>query len=206
MKQIVPNYSFDKTAKTVTFSDFSSIRLDRILLITNVTSNVVIYQFNNNSLGGTVAGNVLTLTYDTSAMNNSDKLQIIYDTVTGDPTYSQSVVKLADNMGKTPQRAVVSLNASGNVISAVPGRLIKVYAFAAQSRNDNMTLQITDGVGGSSLSLRWALNTREGVSQPAVAPPAYYYKNAAVNTAIYAAITGVGTIDIEISYYADDAS
>jgi len=87
VKQTIKNYSFNKAAKTVTFTDFGSISLDRIYLITNVTSNVLIYQFNNNALGGTVSTNVLTLTFDTSTMNNTDKLQIIYDSATGDPTY-----------------------------------------------------------------------------------------------------------------------
>jgi hypothetical protein len=89
MKQLVKNYSFNKATKTVTFTDFSSIRLDRILLITDVTNNTVIYQFNNNALGGTVSGNVLTLALDTntSAFANSDSLQIYYDAASGDPTY-----------------------------------------------------------------------------------------------------------------------
>jgi hypothetical protein len=87
MKQIINTYSFNKTAKTVTLTDFTTISLGRILLITNVTAHTVVYQFNNPALGGSVSGNVLTLTYNTSAMSNTDKLQIIYDTAAGDPMY-----------------------------------------------------------------------------------------------------------------------
>lgn len=90
MKQIIKNYSFDKTAGTVTFSDFASISLDRLLLITNVTTNSVIYQFNESTLGGSVSGNVVTLTSPTNAMHDSDKLQIIYDCASGDPLYDAS--------------------------------------------------------------------------------------------------------------------
>ncbi len=79
MKTKINNYTFDKTAKTVTFTDYTTIRLDSILLITNVTDNVIVYNFADSTLGGTVATNVLTLTYDTSAMDNTDKLQIFYD-------------------------------------------------------------------------------------------------------------------------------
>lgn len=79
MKIQVTNYVFDKTAKTVTFTDYTTIRLDSLLLITNVTDNVIIYNFANPLLGGTVSGNVLTLTYNTSSMDNADKLQIFYD-------------------------------------------------------------------------------------------------------------------------------
>lgn len=92
MKQIISTYAFDKTAKTVTFTDFSSISLSRILLVTNVTANKVIYQFNNPALGGTVVGNVLTLAHDTGAMSNTDKLQIIYDCAIGDPLYDTASI------------------------------------------------------------------------------------------------------------------
>lgn len=78
MKVKVNNYTFDKTAKTVTFTDYVTIRLDSILLVTNVTDNIIIYNFANAALGGTVSANVLTLDYDTSAMDNADKLQIFY--------------------------------------------------------------------------------------------------------------------------------
>lgn len=79
MKLQITNYTFNKTAKQVTFTDYTTIRLDSILLITNVTDNVIIYNFADPLLGGTVATNVLTLTYDTSGMDNADKLQIFYD-------------------------------------------------------------------------------------------------------------------------------
>lgn len=90
MKQIVKNYSFNATARTVTFTDFAAIALDRLLLVTNVTANMVVYQFNDPTLGASTAGNVLTLAADTSAMHSGDKLQIIYDCATGDPIYDAS--------------------------------------------------------------------------------------------------------------------
>lgn len=85
MKQLIENYSFNKTAKTVTFTDFATIDLDRILLVTNVTRNIIIYNFADPAYGGTVATNVLTLTYDTSAQANTDKLQIFYEVAPTDP-------------------------------------------------------------------------------------------------------------------------
>lgn len=75
----VDNYLFDPVSRTITFVDYDSIRLDKIAIITNVTTNVMIYNFSSVSLGGTVSGNILTLTYNTSTMNSSDRLQIIYD-------------------------------------------------------------------------------------------------------------------------------
>lgn len=90
MKQIIKNYNFNASAHKVTFSDFSSISLDRVLLVTNVSTNSIIYQFNDASLGGSVSGNELTLTKDTSAMSDSHRLQIIYDCASGDPVYDAS--------------------------------------------------------------------------------------------------------------------
>lgn len=79
MKKLETNYTFNKTAKTVTLNDYTEILQNGLLLITNVTDNIVIYNFASSSLGGTVSGNTLTLTYDTSSMSNTDSLQIFYD-------------------------------------------------------------------------------------------------------------------------------
>ena len=79
----IDNYTFDKTAKTVTFTDYSSILLNSILLITNTTDGIIIYNFADSNKVGTVLNNILTLAYNTSAMDNLDKLLIYYD----DPTY-----------------------------------------------------------------------------------------------------------------------
>jgi len=81
MKKLITNYTFNPTAKTITFNDYSSIDLERILLITNVTRNIIIYNFADPNRGGTVSGNVLTLTYDTTGMADTDKLQIFYDDI-----------------------------------------------------------------------------------------------------------------------------
>lgn len=79
MKIKIDNYTFNKTAKTVTFTDYTTIRLDSVLIITNVESNIMIYNFVDPGAGGSVVNNVLTLDYNTTAMNDSDKLQIFYD-------------------------------------------------------------------------------------------------------------------------------
>jgi hypothetical protein len=79
MKTQILNYTFDKAARTVTFNDYKSIRLDSILLITNVTDGLIVYNFADSSKGGSVSGNVLSLAFDTTGMDNSDKLQIFYD-------------------------------------------------------------------------------------------------------------------------------
>lgn len=80
MKTLITNYTFDASAKTISFDDYTGIDLNRVLLITNVTTNTIIYNFANSLLGGSVSGNVLTLIYNTTSMSDADTLQIYYDT------------------------------------------------------------------------------------------------------------------------------
>ena len=45
MKVLIDNYVFDPALKRVTFSDYPSIELERVLLVTNVSINEIIYNF-----------------------------------------------------------------------------------------------------------------------------------------------------------------
>lgn len=76
---IVDSYTFTASSKTVKFNDYGAIRLEGVKLITNITTGTIIYQFNDATKNGTVSNNILTLTYNTAAMSNSDKLMIIYE-------------------------------------------------------------------------------------------------------------------------------
>ncbi len=75
----IQNYAFNKSAKTVTFTDYASVRLDSILTVLNTTSNAFIYNPVVSGLGGSVTSNVLTFDFDSSAMSNTDELLIYYD-------------------------------------------------------------------------------------------------------------------------------
>lgn len=91
MKQVIANYTFNAAGKTITLSDFGTVRLDRLALITNVTNNVILYNFADPTLGATVSSNVITLVgANTTGMSNTDKLQIIYDSSTSEPVYDLS--------------------------------------------------------------------------------------------------------------------
>jgi hypothetical protein len=81
-KGVVPStkYSFNATLGQITFdSDYTGIALSDIMLITNVKSGtaVTIYDPFDPAKGGILAGLILTLTYSTAGMLNSDPLQII---------------------------------------------------------------------------------------------------------------------------------
>jgi len=79
MKKLIKNYTFNAAAKTVTFSDYIAIDHEGILLITNVVDGALLYNFADPALGGTVAGNVLTLELDTTTMSDTDGLMVYYD-------------------------------------------------------------------------------------------------------------------------------
>ena len=82
MKKLVTDYTFNALSKTITLNGFTSIDLEGLLLVTNVSTNQIIYNFADPALGATVSSNVLTLTYDTTTMSNTHALQIFYDDAT----------------------------------------------------------------------------------------------------------------------------
>lgn len=83
-------YTFNAATKTVTIP--LHIPRERLVLITNVTANKVIYNFSDPSLRATTYNAVVNqngsesttvvLNYDTTAMSNSDQLQITVDEYT----------------------------------------------------------------------------------------------------------------------------
>jgi hypothetical protein len=80
-------YTFDPSTRTVVIPDH--IPRERLILITNVTTNQVIYNFSDPSLKATsytpaidsnnVATTTIVLQYNTAAMSSTDKLQITVD-------------------------------------------------------------------------------------------------------------------------------
>jgi len=79
MKKLVENYSFNAAARQITLTDYTSVDLEALLLITNVTDNIIIYNFAEAGKGATITNNVVTLVFNTTSMSNSDKLQIFID-------------------------------------------------------------------------------------------------------------------------------
>lgn len=139
MKKLVENYSFDATAKQITLTDYASIDLESLLIITNVSSNIIIYNFAGEGKGATIAANVITLDFDTTAMSNSDKLQIFIDDGESPATNSaletidlllSQLLKRSESLAVVDtlqrQRVVVD-NVAGGVIT-VQGSIIAVDA------------------------------------------------------------------------------
>jgi hypothetical protein len=86
---ILESYSFNKDTRTIIVTG-KNIRREQLLLITNVTAGTVIYNFSDPSLGFTSYSNsvdsttglettTIILTYNTAAMNATDKLSILVE-------------------------------------------------------------------------------------------------------------------------------
>lgn len=83
---IIKNYTFDASAKTITFNNLYDLSLEGFVLISNVTDGIVIYQCTKATKSGTLSGNVLTLNFDTTGMSDSDDLMIVYESPADVPT------------------------------------------------------------------------------------------------------------------------
>lgn len=79
MKKLISEYTFNAATKQITLTEYTSVDLESLLLITNVTDNIILYNFAGQDKGATIVGNVVTLDYDTSSMSNNDNLQIFID-------------------------------------------------------------------------------------------------------------------------------
>lgn len=92
-KQIIKRYSFNPVARTITLTDFDEdVRIERLALITNMTTNTILFNFADATRGGIASGNTFILDYDTSQMSSTDILRIDYDTVYSDVSYDKTTV------------------------------------------------------------------------------------------------------------------
>lgn len=72
------DYTFDASTRTITFSsNFGVFPIEHLLVITNLSTNELIYNFACSGFGGTLSGRVLTLEVDTTSQSDNDALQII---------------------------------------------------------------------------------------------------------------------------------
>jgi len=80
---------FDPAEKTITFYEMPEIGLENVLVITNVTAGAMVYNFADPALGGSLAGNVLALEYDTAAMQAGDSMQVWIDIPVENQVYQE---------------------------------------------------------------------------------------------------------------------
>lgn len=157
MKRRIENYSWVASTGAITFTDFTAIKLEGVLVITNVTDQIIIYNFADAAKGGTQSANVLTCEFDTSSMDNTDKLQIWYD----DGDVAEEVITkeftFTDADGAQTNTALVTVSAGTAIVvtacDAVVGNDCTVdvgvrIGFAAAT----LTARATTGITGIVLS------------------------------------------------------
>ena len=110
MKILFEDYTFNAASKQITFNTTSVVGLEQLLVITNVTDNIIIYNFADPAAGGTIANNILTLDYDTTSMSNTDSLQIFLDNL--ETPASDEMLRLMGRMVKLLEPSAIQ-DASG---------------------------------------------------------------------------------------------
>lgn len=155
MKTLITGYSFNATGKQVSFTDYSQLNLESVLLITNVSTNQIIYNFADPLAGGSVFGNVVTLDYNTSGMNNSDKLQIYYDTPSA-PASDQTLSVMSGQLAALQEQNLLMR------------RMLKISeSLTTVDLNQRQRVNIDSWGLGSSTTLGWVY-LREGAGNQSV--------------------------------------
>ncbi len=120
MKKRITTYTFDASEKTITFS--GAMELEGFLVITNVTDNIIIYNFADSTLGGSITGSILTLDYNTSSMSDTDDLMIMYDdgvdtvAVTQSGTWDEVGINDSGNSITVDGTVTANLSATDNAV------------------------------------------------------------------------------------------
>jgi hypothetical protein len=161
MKKLVSNYSFNAAAKQVTLADYTTIDLESLLLITNVTSNTIVYNFAGQGKGATISGNVLTLDFDTTLMSNSDNLQIFIDdgfSAAANDTIEELTKALEDN-NVFLRRILQALTPITNMDSAQRLRVAVDVINVALAGTSNVNTSTIAGFGSAEILLQDSFNT-----------------------------------------------
>lgn len=155
MKKLVTSYTFTAAAKTIASADFTS--LEKVQLITNVTDQVIIYNFADTTKGATLSGTTLTLEYDTTTMDDADKLQIFVEdgsatqavSVASLPLPSGAATSAKQDTGNTSLASIdgkiTAVNTGAVVVSS--SALPTSAATSTKQSDGSQKTQIVDGAG-----------------------------------------------------------
>ena len=102
-KKLIHKYTFDASAKTIVLDGIYG--QERLLMISNITDNIIMYLFNTAAFGLTsysintdTEKTTLVLAHDTTSMSDTDSLQIFLEadsqTFSPDETYTDPVSKI----------------------------------------------------------------------------------------------------------------
>lgn len=161
MKIVPTTYVFDASAKTLQCDDF--LNIERIAIITNLTDGILIYNFLDPALGGTLVGTTLTLEYDTTGMADADKIQIILhpDVITNEiPDGHQEAMRITP----VPQR-VERIGFSKAISGGVDSNFFQIIGSIGSGMGVNQTggnLVITSGTTARSETIIRSLQSFKG--------------------------------------------
>lgn len=163
MTQAITNYTFNAASKQITFSDYGSIAIERVLLIRNLVTGTYIYKATDLAFGGTVATNILTFTASNSGMSNGDALLIRYDPAISLDTQKVDVGTIVLPTGAATETKQDTGNTSlSNINSKIPalgGALVAASIPVNIASNQTVPVSIT---GVSTSALQTTGNTSVG--------------------------------------------
>jgi hypothetical protein len=190
-KQLISAYSYNTAAKTVTLTDFTTVRLDRLQLITNTTTNQIIYNFADSSVAtASVSGNVITLS--AAPGSNTDKLMIIYDCLSGDPVYDGYKELASLSAGSLNADLVPSTDVSGYKTAAL--QLVgssAVLTLSFQVSNDNTNWILWDAMSNQvGANPKWSSTNVNPATGSFVIPLAFRYLRVRATSYTSGSVTG----------------
>ena len=133
---VLGGYTFTPSTNTVTITGMPPLTLEQILLITDVTAGIIIFNFASAANNGSIANNVITLDYNCTALSATDRLQIYIDIPDTAPTDSammndaythvllksiaQSVASLATQDAAQRQRVSIDAAPASITVGTLP--------------------------------------------------------------------------------------
>lgn len=156
-KGVIKNYTFNTVAKTITLTDIATVRLDKLALITDVTTNKILYNFANSSIAtATVATNVITLSALQGGEANGDKLRIDYDVESSDTSaFADTTSPVSASSLPLPTGAATAAKQdTGNTsLSSIDGKITAVNTGAVVVSSGSVTANAGTNLNTSALAL-----------------------------------------------------
>jgi len=128
MKVLFQDYTFTPSLKQIRFNTTDTVYLENVLLITNVSTNTIIFNFANPAQGGSISNNLITLTYDTTSMSSSDRLQIFLD-LKGSPATETTLQDVKDQVALL--KRLLKVSDSLSVVDAAQRQRVTVDSIAS---------------------------------------------------------------------------
>jgi len=188
----IGGYAFNKTARTITLTGLDPVKKQQLLLITNVKTGTIIYQF--DSLLGSIIGNVITLDYDTSAMTNTDELQIFIDYQT------QKTIAQIPAIAIAKKTVIATVVGSTMIHTPSLGKRIRLFAFGYSASGSvdtgNIKAQWRFG-SGAYLDTQFLTGNQGYAKSPGNGKFCY---EGAIDEALFLNLDATATIAMNIDY------